>query len=828
MAEQDFSIKETLRDQNGKRMISVRIGYGWQSWLMLVFCLMVTVGATLATKMVIQKDAEWEFNVACDKIHALVSYRLSEHARILWSGSALFASSDKVTRRAWQTFAHRLKIEQQLPGIQGFGFSLMVSREQLASHIQEIRSEGFADYRIKPDGDREIYSSIIYLEPFIERNLRAFGYDMFSEPVRRAAMETARDMDSAALSGKVLLVQETDTNVQAGTLMYTPVYRRNMPVETLEQRRAAIYGWVYSPYRMADLIQGIQDLQDHAIKNKIRLRIFDGEQALASGFLFDNQPEIDAAPPSTSLFSRHKSLDFGSRRWTLLFSQNTLQPTRNFRMYPVFIIGCFITLLLFGLTNSMVDGRYKDGQMAEQRASSLYMRSLIEASPDPMVTIGPDGGITDANVATERLTGVIRENLVGSNFSSYFNEPSKAQSGYMQLFDKGNVINFPLTIRHKSGVLYDVLYNASLYRDEHGLVAGIFAVARDITDQKQMEAALWEERQRLTGIIKATNVGTWEWNIQTGETVFSERWAEIIGYTLAEIAPVSIDTWKTFADPDDLKASRELLEKHFRGELDYYEFEVQMRHKDGSVIWVLDRGRVTTWTGDGKPLLMLGTHQDITERKLVEEQLRRSLKEKETLLREIHHRVKNNMAVVSSLLSLQARKINDATVKSIFEESQQRVKAMALVHERLYQAANLASINFEAYTRSIVSEIVSLYRVKTSIITTEINIDGIELDLETAIPCGLIINELLTNAFKYAFPDNRNGLLKIDFTRINDSFSLVIKDNGIGLPEGFDYKATSTLGFELVDVLTGQIGGALQIKSEQGTEVVVTFKPLRK
>jgi PAS domain S-box-containing protein len=117
------------------------------------------------------------------------------------------------------------------------------------------------------------------------------------------------------------------------------------------------------------------------------------------------------------------------------------------------------------------------------------------------------------------------------------------------------------------------------------------------------------QTNRLESIITGTNVGTWEWNVQTGETVFNERWAQIIGYSLQEVMPVSIETWAKFAHPDDLKVSEDLLKKHFDGQTDYYEFESRMQHKDGGWIWVLDRGKVATWTEDGKPLLMMGTHQ---------------------------------------------------------------------------------------------------------------------------------------------------------------------------------------------------------------------------
>ena len=218
---------------------------------------------------------------------------------------------------------------------------------------------------------------------------------------------------------------------------------------------------------------------------------------------------------------------------------------------------------------------------------------------------------------------------------------------------------------------------------------------------------------------------------------------------------------------------------------------------------------------------------DITDRKQAAQQIKQALREKETLLREIHHRVRNNMAVVSGLLSLQATKIKDETARSLFEESQQRVESMAIVHELLYQTKDLASVNFEDYISSIVSEIISLYRIDTHAITTEINIEDIGLDLESAVPCGLIINELLTNAFKYAFPDNRKGVLSVDFTKTDDTYTLVVKDNGVGLPEGFDYKGASTLGLQLVNVLTAQLSGTLQIKSDKGTEAAITFKTKR-
>jgi len=163
---------------------------------------------------------------------------------------------------------------------------------------------------------------------------------------------------------------------------------------------------------------------------------------------------------------------------------------------------------------------------------------------------------------------------------------------------------------------------ARVNRDAEGKPRSVVGVNWDITKRKTAEEALKVERRRLADIIRGTNVGTWEWNVQTGEVVFNERWANIVGYTLSELAPVSIDTWMKFAHPEDLKQSGILLEKHFIGELEYYEFEARMRHRNGEWIWVLDRGKVASWTEDGKPLLMSGTHKDITEQKQSQEKIR--------------------------------------------------------------------------------------------------------------------------------------------------------------------------------------------------------------
>ncbi len=189
--------------------------------------------------------------------------------------------------------------------------------------------------------------------------------------------------------------------------------------------------------------------------------------------------------------------------------------------------------------------------------------------------------------------------------------------------------------RHKDGSTVWVRCRGIAIRDKTGKPIRMLGAHTDLTAIKCAEIDIEAKRWRLQSILEGTNVGTWEWNIQTGETVFNERWAEIIGYTLDEIIPCSIETWQQFANPEDLIGSDKKLEEHFNKEREFYELECRMKHKDGRWIWVLDKGKVFSWTEDGKPLLMFGTHQDITEQKQAEFELQKTIRELRQALNEI-------------------------------------------------------------------------------------------------------------------------------------------------------------------------------------------------
>ena len=257
--------------------------------------------------------------------------------------------------------------------------------------------------------------------------------------------------------------------------------------------------------------------------------------------------------------------------------------------------------------------------------TALKMQSAaFESFALTIIITDIEGRIQWVNTAFTKLTGYAVDEAIGKRPGELVKSGKQDKDFYKKFWDtilskkvwKGELVN-----RRKDGTLYHEEETITPVLDSHGNISSFIAIKIDITERKQLYQELADEKRRFADIIKGTNAGTWEWNIQTGETIYNEQWAGIIGYTLDEISPSSIETWIKVAHPDDLKASGVLLEQHFKGEIDFYAFESRMRHKNGEWVWVWDRGRVHEWDSEGKPLLMSGTHQDITERKKAENEL---------------------------------------------------------------------------------------------------------------------------------------------------------------------------------------------------------------
>ncbi len=342
----------------------------------------------------------------------------------------------------------------------------------------------------------------------------------------------------------------------------------------------------------------------------------------------------------------------------------------------------------------------------------------------------------------------------------------------------------------------------------------------EIEERKKTEYLLFSERRRLSAVLGGTNAGSWEWYVQTGETVFNERWAEIIGYTLAEISPVSINTWIEFVHPEDLQKSNELLTKHFRKETDFYECEVRMKHKNGQWVWVFDRGKVAEWTSDGRPFLMSGTHQEITERKISEERIRLLLSEKEMLLKEVHHRIKNNMNIVRGILELHAESSESDYVVTALKSAAGRMDSMSVLYDKLYRTESHRSVSIREYISKLAEDLTEVYPLKKGLFI-ETDIADFSLDSNDAASLGILINELITNSVKYAFFDRDSGKIRIKIHKQDNEIYLHYSDDGKGIEtqdsrnEGF--------GFELIRMISLQLKGTFRTENGAGMNFYLNF-----
>ena len=466
---------------------------------------------------------------------------------------------------------------------------------------------------------------------------------------------------------------------------------------------------------------------------------------------------------------------------------------------------------------------------------------IINFLPDATFAIDTTGVVIAWNRAMEKMTGIPVSDMLGRGDFEYaipfygerrpilidliLRGEDVVAGKYSRIWKEGDKYISEIYIPHlncgKGAYLW---FTASPLYNTEGQITGAIESIRDITGRKWTEEQLKKREEELAAALDASGVGLWDWQIQTGKVECNEYFAEMIGYPLAELAPISIGDWIKLSYQDDLKRFNELINRHFAKQTPIYEDEVQLRHRDGHVVYVLIRGKVVAWDGQGHPLRMTGTVLDMTERKRHQADIEASLQEKETLIKEIHHRVKNNMQVISSLLFLQRKQISDPAIRTLFQESENRVFSIALVHEKLYRSKDLSNVDIQDHFQTMGDYLLSTFGTESGRITLDIHAEGVFLPIDKAVPISLITNELLTNSLKHAFPGQRKGMVRISLTQENGTWRYLCYDDGIGFPPGLDFKNTESLGMQLVNGLVRQILGTITMQREEGTGFEIVFK----
>jgi len=605
-------------------------------WGVLAIGLLLTLAVTRESKSNIDRLEEQEFTTRCNTIQRMIATRLEEHAQLLWSGAALFIASDRVTRDAWHHFTKHLMLDKHLPGIQGVGFAVQIPREALAQHTQEIRNEGFPEYQVHPAGDRECYSSIIYLEPFSGRNLRAFGFDMLSEPVRRAAMERARDTDAAALSGKVVLVQEAGPQVQFGTLMYVPVYRSNRPTATVEERRAAIIGWVYSPYRMNDLLLGILGEQNSNLKKGLSLSIFDGDQIAPESWLFAVSSGRDALAVEGQLEKRLRA-EYNGHGWTLFFRQ-TKSSFGSLRYAGAWVIlggGTACTLLVFLLLRVLLNTRRKAQQLAERMTADLLQskEALRRTTERLSLAVRSGGiGIWDLDVVNNRV--VCDEQM----FRLYGMAPDPSADVYEAWLERIHPEDRERLKKSINGALggeqaFDVEFRiiwpdgtvrylqgfASVLRDDSGKALHMIGTNWDMTEKKCSEDSIKRQASLITALLDSMPDIIFFKDLEGRYLGCNPNFLAFVGVTKEEL--IGKTDYELFAQPiaeafraNDLRV-QQLQEPRYN--------EEWITYPDGDII-LCNTLKTPFWGPDGELVGILGIGRDITAHHRAEIALRES------------------------------------------------------------------------------------------------------------------------------------------------------------------------------------------------------------
>lgn len=356
------------------------------------------------------------------------------------------------------------------------------------------------------------------------------------------------------------------------------------------------------------------------------------------------------------------------------------------------------------------------------------------------------------------------------------------------------------------------------------LVEGVVLNIRDITERKKVVMELRQSESRFANLVESLSDLVWETDLNGTILYMSPAVEDLLGYTNTELMgkPTSY-----LMKPEENSRLQTFLADKKEKKLSFSYFLVEHIHKNGSVISVELSGTPIT-NIYGKVTGYQGIIHDVTQRQHAEQMIRNSLREKEILIKEIHHRVKNNMQIISSLLQLQSNQIQDKAILELYQDSQMRIKSMALVHEKLYQSPDLSRIEFTSYIRSLVHVLAGSLRTQNITLKVDASSEEIYLNIDIAIPCGLILNELISNCYKYAFPDKRNGVISVSFSHdsAQGSFVLKVQDNGIGFSG--NQTASSSLGFNLVIALASQINGRLENINDEGAVFILSFRDKNK
>ena len=451
--------------------------------------------------------------------------------------------------------------------------------------------------------------------------------------------------------------------------------------------------------------------------------------------------------------------------------------------------------------------------------------SLIYNSTEIIRILDEHGSIVFDSPSSVHILGYPEGSFVGKNPIDFVHpdDQERVKRDLKEVYDnKKPGIPTEFRIRKADGTYLPVEFTSQNLTDVPG-IAGIVVTTHPIKERKEMEDALRDSEEKYKMLFESDPAYTVLLDREGKILEINNAAASFTGTTRDNLINKRFIELGLFPE-EDIPFQREIFSKVLRGQR-LKPFPYGIIDKNGIKRWVESQLIPLKQNENVYAVMIIAT--DVTEKKIATDKLKASVREKEILIQEIHHRVKNNMQIISSLLNLQSRYVEDEEAVDVLKESQNRVKSMAMIHEKLYQSEDLTQINFADYIQSLVSNLLYSYNIKSGHIKPVLEVDDVNLNIETAVPCGLIISELVSNSLKYAFPDGMKGEIFVSLKLVEEMYELIISDNGIGLPDNLDLKHIESLGLLLVTSLTEQIDGEITIKSIKGAEFKIRFKELK-
>lgn len=810
--------------------------------IILLLGLSLTFLAWNASTQAARKIQQEKFEFRVKQIVAGISQRLKSYEQVLLGASGLFAASVSVEREEFRDYLAKLRLGDNFPGIQGVGFSLRIPAAEKQHHLEKIRSEGFPDYTLRPEGQRDPYSAIIYLEPFDWRNQRAFGFDMYSEPVRRAAMDAAWKEGVSAISGKVKLVQETSRDVQWGFLMYVPVYRNGTATDSVATRRANLLGWAYAPFRMNDFMQGILGKEYGEAQPSLRLEIFDGAAPSDGTRMFDSNPQNRGI--SAESFHASRQIEFGMHSWTVAVHSLPgfeMQETRS-RLMIIGYSGIAISLLMAFAAWLLFSRRARALMLAEKMAvkfqeSESRNSAIMDNVLDGVITINSQGAIQSFNKAAERIFGYPPPEVIGQNVKMLMPEPYHGEhDGYLHNYiSTGNrkIIGIGREVvgRRKDGTTFPMdLAVTEMRLGEQRVFAGII---RDITERKK---SLFEVA-RFKNILDNTLDMIFMFDPHTLCFVYLNKGTvESLGYTREEL--IGRPVWEIKPRMPEA-VFRSFIAPLLQDEKPWLNYETVYLSKDGTELPVEVFLQLVE-EGDGQRLFV-AIARDLTERRKIDKlksefistvshELRTpltSIRGSLGLLRggvagELPQQVKPMIEIAYSNAERLVRLINDILDMEKIESGKMHFEFKAL---ELMPLINQALAANHGYGEQ--------HQVRFALGAA---LPGVRVNVDTDRLSQVLAN-LLSNAAKFSPPGEE---VTVSVKECGPLLRVEVSDHGPGIPEEFrarifqkfsqadssdtKQKGGTGLGLSITKAIVEKMGGNIGFVSEAGRGTTFFFE----